>query len=43
MQAFSKYNNSVKYLFSAIDVFSKYGWTKPLKIKTELEVANAFI
>jgi len=41
MQAFSKYNNGVKYLLTVIDVFSKYGWMKPLKSKTGLEVANA--
>ena len=41
MQAFSKYNNGVKYLLTVIDVFSKYGWMKPLKSKTGLEVAIA--
>jgi len=41
MQAFSKYNNWVKYLLTVIDVFSKYGWMKPLKSKAGLEVANA--
>jgi len=41
MQAFSKYNNGVKYLLSVIDVFSKYGWMVPLKTKTGVEVANA--
>jgi len=29
-----KYNNGVKYLLTAIDVFWKYGWMKPLKSKT---------
>lgn len=41
MQAFSKYNNSVKYLLTVIDVFSKYGWIVPLKSKTGVEVAAA--
>ena len=41
MRAFSKYTNGVKYLLIVIDVFSKYGWMKPLKSKTGLEVANA--
>jgi len=41
MQAFSKYNNGVKYLLTVIDVLSKYGWMEPLKNKTGLEVANA--
>jgi len=42
MRALSKYNNGVKYLLTVTDVFfSKYGWMKPLKSKTGLEVANA--
>jgi len=41
MQAFSKFNNGIKYLLTVIDVFSRYGWMVPLKIKTRLEVANA--
>jgi len=41
MQALSKYNNGVKHLLTVIDVFSKYGWMKPLKSKTGLKVANA--
>ena len=41
MQAFSKYNKGVKYLLSAIDIFSKYGWMIPLKNKTGTEVAGA--
>ena len=35
MQAFSKFNRGIKYLFAVIDVFSKYGWLIPLKIKQE--------
>jgi hypothetical protein len=31
----------VNFYFAIIDVFSKYGWMKPLKNKTGLEVANA--
>ena len=41
MQAFSKFNNGMKYLLTVIDVFSRYGWMVPLKTKTGLEVANA--
>jgi len=40
MQAFSKYNKGVKYLSTAIDIFSKYGWMIPLKNKTGTEVAG---
>ena len=41
MQAFSKFNRSVKYLLAVIDVFSKYGWLIPLKDKTGKSVASA--
>ena len=33
MQKLSKWNKGVKYLLMVIDVFSKYGWIKPLKDK----------
>ena len=33
MQKFSKWNKGVKYLLMVIDVFSKYGWIKPLADK----------
>lgn len=38
----SKYNDGVKYLLVVIDVFSKYGWLRPLKNKTAKEVNEAF-
>jgi len=41
MQAFSKYNNGVKYVLIVVDVFSKYGWMKPLQSTTGLEIASA--
>jgi len=41
MLAFSKYNKGVKYLLTAIDIFSKYGWMIPLKNKTVTDVASA--
>lgn len=42
MQAFAEFNDNVKYLLCVIDIFSKYGWIKPLKQKTGVAVANAF-
>ena len=42
MQPFPKQNGGYKYILMIIDVFSKYSWTIPLKIKTVLEVTNAF-
>ena len=41
MQAFSKFNRDVKYIFAVIDVFSEYGWLIPLKDKTGKSVASA--
>ena len=33
MKSLSSKNQKVKYLFCAIDVFTKYAWIKPLKNK----------
>ena len=43
MQAFSKDNNGIKYLLTVIDIFPKFVWIVPLKLKTGQEVANAFL
>ena len=42
MQKFSKWNKGIKYLLMVIDVFSKYGWIKPLKDKKTETVSKAF-
>ena len=42
MSPFSRSNKGYKYLFTVIDVFSKYGWIILLKTKTGKEVAQAF-
>ena len=36
MKSLSKYNKGNKYLSCAIDLFSKYAWVIPIKIKKEL-------
>ena len=41
MQAFSKDNIGIKYLLTVLDVFCKFVWIVPLKLKTGQEVANA--
>ena len=42
MQKFSKWNKGIKYLLMFIDVFSKYGWIKPLKDKKTETVSKEF-
>ena len=42
MQSLSKYNNGIKYLLCAIDLFSKYAWVVPLKDKRGISIVNAF-
>ena len=42
MQSLNKYNKGMKYLFCAIDLFSKYAWIFPVKDKREITVVNAF-
>ena len=42
IQKYSKWNKGIKYLLMVIDVFSKYGWIKPLKDKKTESVSLAF-
>ena len=42
MGKFSKWNKGIKYLLMVIDVFSKFGWIRPLKDKRGQTVADAF-
>ena len=42
MQSLSKYNKGIKYLFGAIDLFSKYEWLVPLIDKKGIGIVNAF-
>ena len=42
MQSLSKFNKGIKYLFCAIDLFSKYVWVIPLKDKKGTSIVNAF-
>ena len=41
MQSQRKYNKGMKYLFCAIDLFSKYAWIIPLKKKKGVSIVNA--
>ena len=42
MQSLSKYNKEIKYLLSAVDLFSKYAWIISLKDKKGTSIVNAF-
>jgi hypothetical protein len=42
MQQYADDNDGYRYILVVIDVFSKYGWMRPLKHKTGEEVAAAF-
>ena len=42
MQSLMKYNKGIKYLLSAIDLFSKYAWVIPLQDKKGTSIVNAF-
>ena len=42
MQSLIKFNKGIKYLLSAIDLFSKYALVVPLKDKRGISIVNAF-
>ena len=42
MQSLSRKNKGIKYLFCAIDLFSKYAFVIPLKDKKGISIVNAF-
>lgn len=42
MTQISEYNDGYKYVLLAIDIFSRYVWTVPLKTKQAAEVVKAF-
>ena len=42
MQLISKYNKGIKYLLCAIDLFSKYAFVVPLKLKKGSTIVNIF-
>lgn len=42
MSTLSKYNGGVNYFLLAIDVFSRFAWTRPLKTKRGEDMVEAF-
>ena len=41
MQLLSKLNKGFRFLLCIIDVFSKYAWVIPLKVKKGISIVNA--
>ena len=42
MQLISKFDKGFTFLLCVIDVFSKYAWIVPLKVKKGITVTNTF-
>ena len=42
MQSLNKYNKGIKSLSCAIDLFSKYAWFIPIKVKKGVSIVDAF-
>ena len=42
MQLISKFNRRFRFLWCVIDIFSKYAWVVPLKVKKGISIVNAF-
>ena len=42
MQKYSRINKGYRYIFTNIDIFSKYAWSFPLKTKTIKEIKSCF-
>ena len=42
MQSLSKKNKGIKYLLCDIDLYTKYAFVIPLKVKKEISIVNAF-
>ena len=42
MTKYSRMNKGYKYIFTNIDIFSKYAWSFPLKTRTIKEIKSCF-
>ena len=42
MQLISKFNKRFRFLLCFIDIYNKYGWVVPLKVKKSVSIVNAF-
>ena len=42
MQLLSRYNKGIRFVLCVIDIFSKYVWIVPLKVKKSMGTVKAF-
>ena len=42
MQLISKFNKGSRFLLCVIDIFNKYTWVAPLKVKKGISIVGAF-
>ena len=42
MQLIRKFNKGIRFLLCVIDIYSKYAWVVPLKVKKDITITNAF-
>ena len=42
MQLIRKFNERFRFLLCEIDIYSKYTWVIPLKVKKGMTITNAF-
>ena len=42
MQLISKFNKEFRFLLCVFDIYSKYAWVVPLKVKKGVSIVNAF-
>ena len=42
MQLLSKFNKGIRFLLCIIDIYSKYAWVIPLKVKKCVSIVDAF-
>ena len=42
MQSLRRYNKGIRFFLCVIDIFSKYAWVVPLKVKKDISIVKAF-
>ena len=42
MQLISKFNKGFQFLLYVVDIYSKYAWVAPLKVKKDITITKTF-